>query len=158
MKMIIPALRPESPADAAEKLYEYYQNNGDKGWSLNSEAFSDIVGRAVYSYFNDLVADEDKGKIPTVEQLSKHVYRKYDPQVQKMLAEYEEMKKKNGGVIPPFEQVMENSLKGKSGIKTAAEENGYKGGGSFGYNSGMEDPWRLLQEKRNLGSVYDTGG
>lgn len=158
MKMIIPALRPESPADAAEKLYEYYQNNGDKGWSLNSEAFSDIVGRAVYSYFNDLVADEDKGKIPTVQQLSKHVYTKYDPQVQKMLAEYEEMKKKNGGVVPSFEQVMENSLKGKSGIKTAAEENGYKGGGSFGYNSGMEDPWRLLQEKRNLGSVYDTGG
>lgn len=152
MKKIVPVLGATSPADAAEKLYEYYHNNGDKGWSLNSEAFSDIVGRAVYSYFNDMVGLEDKDKIPSAQQLSKHVYSKYDPQVQETRRKYEEAVKKNGGKLPTEEEIINASLGNKS--QTASAQNGYSGGGSSSDRYEMENPWNIL--RRN--GLYDTGG
>lgn len=77
---------------ASEKLYDYYHNKlgASKGWTLNSEEFSHLVGRAIHDYY----LRNTQTDIP-VNMIAEHVFRKFDPESKAQQAEAEKWKEEN---------------------------------------------------------------
>lgn len=97
METIIPVAMREAnvtdvrnPIQVADALYNYYQARGDKGWSLNSKDYSELVSRAVQQYYQKNGVTEN-----WQEPIKKYLFNKYDAQAIAEREKIEEARKNN---------------------------------------------------------------